>query len=428
MGTDPVHAFCDYTSGDRGLVSDLVCLQADASSVDVILLAGPARVRFPAHSAILGARCSSLVPDIKRILDLRRIERGGLQGSSAIEVALPRIAPRTMVVLLRYVYTGHIRLNSSNVFRLMLAAEELGMPRLLNLVSHHIHGTTDLPHALNYLVQSLELELHLPAIYTLKFISHNTKDVLARDEFYSLPPEAVSLIVKQECLSASESEIWHALVRWACLRASIPVRASVSETSEEEKCQLCEHLREYLRPGFIRILNLDTVSFAAEVEPLNLLSDEEVLLKYRFDATADLLPFEDAFPLPRSEFLSRVRQQIAFYQSPYHPHPRGITEKVMVVMPSWTRQIHIDFDQRCRLGRYAELSFYTDEDCSAKVASLNSVFASYRVNLRRPAKNPQVPISPRLSIPVRRFWFTFYAPGNFAPSWGYAFRVTPSIV
>jgi hypothetical protein len=428
MGAPPLHAFCDYTSGSRGLVSDLACLQADISVADVILVAGAEAVRLPAHSSILSARCPSLLPAITGFLAQVYDAKESGKESEYLELAFPSISPRTLRTVLSYIYSGRIRLSSSNVFLVLLAAEQLGMPRLSNLASHHIQRTTDVAHVLHYLVQTLELNLTSASAYLLSFIARNTEQILSRDEFVSLPAEAVSSIVKQENLSASESEIWYALVRWACVRASIPVRVSLSNASQEDLCELRLHLRQFMQPGYLRILNLDVGCFANEVEPLGVISNEEVLLKYRFDATAELVSFDNAFPLARIEFLSRIRQRTALYQSISHPHQRGVTEKIMVCMPSWTRQTHVDFDLRCRLGRYADLSFYRDEDCSEKISSLHSVLAAHRVSARRAEIDSHTNRYPRLSLPLRRFWFMFYAPGNFAPGWGYAFWVTPSIV
>jgi BTB/POZ domain/BTB And C-terminal Kelch len=428
MGASPLHAFCDYTSGTRGLVSDLACLQADTLVADVVLVAGAEAVRLPAHSSVLSARCPSLVPAITGFLSKYHDVEGNGTRSENLELAFPSISPRTLHTVLIYIYSGRIRLSSSNVFLVLLAAEQLSMQRLSNIASHHVRRTTDVSHILNYLVQSLEFNLTSASAYLVSFIARNTEQILSRDEFVSLPTEAVSFILKQESLSASESDIWYALVRWACVRASIPVRVSLSSTSQEDLCKLRPHLRDFMQPGYLRILNLDVGCFANEVEPLAVISTEESLLKYRFDATAELVSFDDAFPMSRTEFLSRIRQRSALFQSISHPHQRGVTEKIMVCMPSWTRQTHVDFDLRCRLGRYADLSFYRDEDCTEKISSLQSVFAAHRVSARRADTDSNGNRAPRLSFPLRRFWFMFYAPGNFAPAWGYAFRVTPSIV
>jgi hypothetical protein len=171
------------------------------------------------------------------------------------------------------------------------------------------------------------------------------------------------------------------------------------------------------------MLNMRVKTFALEVEPLQLLSEDEVLLKYRYEATAELAPFESAFPLNRVDFLTRIRQQsVAFASS--HPHLRGVTEKVEVLLPSWTRIARITFDARCKLGRYADLTFYENDACTAKIASLDAVLASHRV-ARRTCSAPR---EATLSVPHRRFWYVMYAPGSFDAAWGFAFRVCPSIV
>lgn len=283
---------------------------------------------------------------------------------------------------------------------------------------------TDDDHALVYLSSALTCGLRGAAAGLVDYIARRAGVLVARDEFICLPRATVEYILRQEDLGVTEGDLWAALVRWACIQASVAAFLKVSEMDGEERERVRESLRPFLRAGLVRVMNISVSVFAREVEPLGLLSAEEVLAKYRYDATAETDVFCDAFPLGRLQFLSRIRQQSIVFESS-HPHAQGATEKFEVVLPSWTKMAYLTFDSRSKLGRYAALEFYENIFCAEALASLDSILAAHRVAMR---SDPSLSNEASFRIPLRRFWFAVYAPSSFPPAWGYSFRVRPSIV
>lgn len=417
----------DYPEGREKLFADLALMRESGRLADVAIFAGDLGERFEVHSCILAVRCPALAHQLSAFVASNPHNVGIFSHADRqfLEISYPSIRPRVMNMVLQYAYTGKVKLRSSDVFHVLRAAQLLDMESLARIAEQHIRRTTDVSHALAHLMQAIELEMEVMLTNLVQFISQHASEVFPRTEFYTLSRRAIKILVKQEDLSIPEAQVWNAVWKWACIQCSVPFTKSFDDLNEVE----CERMRDtlcpFLKPGSIRVLNMDVSTFAKQIEPLGILTAEEVLLKYRFEATVDVAPFDSAFPMNRVEFLSRIRQETTKFESTSHPHPRGITEKVQIVLPSWAHRARLAFDPRCRLGRYADLSFFEDEYCAEKIVSLDEIFAAHRVAVRSGAYHEEFPT---FSIPLRRFWYVLYAPGSFDPDWGYAFQVQPTIV
>lgn len=415
---------CDYSQVDT-LVADLENLLESGRRADVVFYVGPHKHQFNGHSMIVAARCRRLYPRVRTFLAEKR-QRSSETASkhqhgqqNILEVFLLDYEPAVMHSVLRYMYTGKIKLNLENSFDVYAMADELGIPRLLELVGHHLDVHTDVHHVLELLQGALSRGFNKLGVQLIKCAASNCSDLLRSDSILRASASVLLQLVVQEDLNASEDEVWDALVRWACAQSGISPAKKVSVMSGGERQHLVEHLGLFLRPGRMRILNLSATTFAHEVEPLGLLSTQELLLKYRFDAAKDVAGFELAFPRSCLDFLTRIRRRVFTFESA-HPHACGVDRKVPVTLPTWATKVRIDFDSRCELGQYAELSFFQDEACSTMLSILTDT--------RRERWNghmPQLSVADGLTLhlPSSRFWFTFYSPGNFAARWGYKFSV-----
>lgn len=402
------------------LVQDLERILLSGDGSDVTFVIGPGAVCFPAHSMIVAVRCRTLYQRVHE--HLRSAKHAG-----PLEFEFPTLSAIVFPIVLGFIYTGRVLIMSDNVFPIYSAAVCLGIERLKVFAMDHLKSTTDPSRVLKYLTHALEHSLVDMAADLISFIALNCVEVLSSLGFDSASLSVVMHIVKQEDLSASEADIWRASVRWAACQSGVPRHMAVSAMSGLQRQRVCEHLRVFLRPGYLRILNLDVKTFAHELEPLGLLSEREILLKYRLEAAAKTLPFELSFPHTRLEFLTRVRHRTLVVESKSHPHPRGVSNKFLVELPSWTTSARVVFDPRCKLGRYADLSFFQDEGCSVKLASLASTHQPVRKGgwcnaTRGPGEADEVWC---VEFWMRRFWFTFYAPFNVGNvEWGYKFSVT----
>jgi hypothetical protein len=414
----------DYTSGISNLLRDLNALYRDVKSADVTLIATSCRPHAQAfgHSSILAARCPGLVPQIREFLE-RNPHNVAREAPAILELELDNVVPMSLRPIIRYVYVGRIRLRSATVLPVMHAAQALGMEGLVHITSQHLQRKLGPRNVLPLLSLSIHLDLSSSVTTLVRFVAENASVVIRSAEFYLLAEEVVLLVVKQEDLNVSEAELWRAILGWATTYIGGTRHQTVASMTTDELDRVRPRLEKFFRPGYLRILNMDVETFASEIEPLRILECSEVLLKYRYEAAAKLATFDLAFPPGRVEFLSRIRLQSTSFQSS-HPHQKGITQKFKVRLPGWAKAAHLVFDERCKLGRYADLTFYANDACSEAIGNINDIFARHRVAARAHHRGNE----PRVSFPLRSFWFVMYAPHAFETGWGYSFRVTPSIV
>ncbi len=408
----------------EALVSDLWKLLESGDGADVTFVVGRRNVRFRAHSMIVAARCRLLKEDVRAHLRETRFENKSsstkphIRGT-ILEICLPDVNPAAFADVLRYMYTGKIYMSTGNAFELYSIASRIGIPRLTEIANHHLKVSSTVDGVLDLLREALRRGFEEITLHLIKFVAENCAQILQSDSFARTTAGVILHIVKQEHLNASEVEIWNAIVRWAAVHCSIPMTKTVSSMSDMERRQIVEHVKRFLRPGYLRIMNIDAETFAREVEPLGVLKPSEKLLKYRFDATKNMANFEEAFPAPCIEFLTRIRRRSYLYESS-HPHACGVDEKVHVKLPSWAKQVRVEFDPRCVLGQYAELTFFEDEACTTMLSVLTD---SRRKKLNGHMPQLSVRDGLKLHLPSSEFWFTFYSPQAFPARWGYKFSV-----
>lgn len=419
----------EYRTSYLELIRDLKAYSEDFSSTDVVFVTGVEEQHVRAHSFIVAARCPKIAKHFS-VSPSRACGTGCVTEDESLEwrFYFRDISPAIMQALVTYMYTGSIRVRGESAFALMHAGSKLGLESLVNIAEQHVISTTDPSHALRYLASASSLGVAKMEAFILQYIVRHTKKVVGSVQFCRAPSDIVFRIVKQDELGATEEEIWSALIRRACWLAALPLNLAVSDMNALQKKDIVPFVKPFLKPGFLRILDMNSAWFAREVHALGILSADEVLLKYRYDAASRTLPMERAVPYDKIALLMRIRQSTMTFESVSHPHPQGITSVVALSFPVWTRFIQIEFDPRCELGRYADLSFFEDSDCNIKLASLQVVLASARLARRHELSANASSTKPSVKLPYRQIWFKFYSPCSFRPGWGYLFFVKPFVV
>lgn len=392
-----------------------------------------------AHSSIVAVRCKSLRAEVCRF---RANTKNGAHGRHpTLEIPVEAVSVHTFRKVLKYVYTGTIPLQATDIYDVCSLSARLGIGSLQSIVFAHLRNednvrqiTTVLDRALQNADQNRLLVARLT-----EYFAENCSKVLRSAPFEELSSNLMQHIVKQENLGAAEFEVWQALVNWSCTRTDISPSKRVSMMTVSERKTIATHMKGFCRPGYLRILNFDSETFAKEVEPLDVFPPGEVLLKYRFDAAAGKDAFEHAFPGDRYSFLLRIRQRTTCFESSSHPHPRGVSQTVKVQLPRWVTEMKVVFDPRTALGRYADLKFCTDEERSELVFSVraNTLWSMSANTQYRSDSHPEN-LTARANIAAARplgldpiyiagncFWFTFYTPQNVGDlAWGYKFFVS----
>lgn len=398
-----------------------------------------------AHSSIVAVRCKAIRTEVCKFR--AKVRDGEKHEEATLEIPIDAVSLHTFRKVLKYVYTGTIALQATDVYDVCSLSARLGIGSLQSIVFSHLRNEDNVRQittVLDRALQNAEQNRLLVARLT-EYFAENCSKVLQNAPFEELSGDLMLHIVKQENLGASEFEIWEALVNWSCLQSGLSSPKRVSLMIESEKKRVAVHVKLFCRPGYLRILNFDAETFAREVEPLDSFPPAEVLLKYRFDAAAGNAAFEHAFPGDRYSFLLRIRQRTTCYESSSHPHPRGVSQTVKVQLPRWVTEMKVVFDPRTALGRYADLEFCTDEGRTERIYSVRASEVPGRMCLLSEVRtNPPYWSEPRIENLTERstvsarplgvdpiyitgncFWFTFYSPQNVGDSaWGYKFFVS----
>lgn len=399
--------------GKYHLVNDLGKLLETMSDADVNISTGEEQKQFKAHSVILAARSSTIKEEIQRHKENEQEQ----QSNSCLQLLFKDITPATFERVLKYMYTGRIRLGSSYVFDVLFAANLLDLAGLRKTCISYVYRSVNGRHILSYLERAVtmkepSIQLRLRQIMT-RIVQDISKDV----SFFSAPQSTIESILRQDMLNATEAQIWNFVVEWARYQehsgAKVAEKVSINESMEVKKM-----LKQFARPGLLRLINIDVETVASKVEALEIFPRSEILKKYRFEAFGQSKNFSLAFPYPEVDFFRRVRN-CGEYRESDHPHGKGVDEIRVITMPSWVSSIQITFDAQCELGRYADLTFHTDESLSRTSVSLRSLLGERIKAIRRRDGSETM----KAAISCRRLWCRFYSPHNFEPGWGYRLQV-----
>ncbi|CDF33520.1 unnamed protein product [Chondrus crispus] len=400
---------------------------------------------IPAHSSIVAVRCKAIRSEVCKFRSKGR--DNDRAETSTMEIPIDSVSLPIFRKVLEYVYTGTIALQAADVYDVCSISAQLGIGSLQSIVFSYLRNEENVRQIVTVLDRALQdsEQNRLLVVRLTEYLAENCSKLLWRAPYEELSVDLMLHIIKQENLGASEYEIWQALVEWGCMQCSVSPPKAVSAMSEREKKRVRECLQRFCRPGYLRILNFDTETFAREVEPLGSFPPAEMLLKYRFDAVAGNAAFEHAYHGDRYSFLLRVRQRTACYESTSHPHPRGVSQTFKVQMPRWATEMKVVFDPRTALGRYSELEFCTDERRAMRVYSVRAsevpgtmcllsdveTTTPYWAQSRLQNHGERSGVSARalgvepIYISGNSFWCTFYSPQNVGDSaWGYKFFVS----
>lgn len=406
-------------------------LLLSAQDTDLNFLLNHQSCAIPAHSSVVAVRCYNLRNTILRFRE-KVINLSENSPQPVLELPVHISSEISFRKVLEYVYTGSITLEAADVIDVCSLAAFLGIPSLQSLIFSYLRNednlalvTTVLDSALQNLDENRQLVIKLT-----EHLAENASKALRHAPYSHLSLDLIKHLAKQENLAASELEIWNALITWSCTRAGIDPAKKVSEMQTFERRAVADHMRAFCKPGMVRILNFDAMSFLEEVEPLGVFAAPDVLLKYRFDATAGNAAFEDAFPKDRYNFLLRIRQRTMCFESDSHPHPRGVSQTAKVELPRWVSEVKIEFDERTALGRYADLEFFMDENLTSSIFSVRaSIQDRFDFSSRLTRSMERYSIKPvalgPLSVAGNCFWYKFYAPQNVGDlAWGYKFHIS----
>ncbi|KAA8494870.1 hypothetical protein FVE85_3111 [Porphyridium purpureum] len=362
-----------------------------------------------AHGVMLKLRS----PYLKRLIEAEQqaheaemtgegASRPGTMASMSRVVVPFSTAPKELWdEILRFVYTGRVSMRDECVMAMYVSAGHLGIASLQLTALKHMKNLLLSGGALSvWAMQRSKMVANHRELQNMLsgFILDHTEFAIMQHDFLHLSVREMERFLLHDSLSCPEDRIWQRVVEWASVISGVaescelPIgpRAVLDELGAEGQDAVRSYLAPLLQPGFLRILNISPGTFARQTEPLGVASIKECALKYKVD-TISLLVLQAKLDLSRArqlrysgpqwEFEARLRRLRLVFESE-HPHARGVQtsqSKRRIDVPSWWNETRVTFDVRCRLGKYSDLCFYRDEECTDKVFSLYNALNAQRV-------------------------------------------------
>ncbi|CAH0729438.1 unnamed protein product, partial [Brenthis ino] len=271
-------------AGLPGLLRDLQRLAEDQDSADIVFMLGSAEEKVYAHKIILIARCKSF-QNTKRG-EICRIPGCIVTPSvgATTPIRMPHVQPETFRLFIQYVYTGKLLLQDSGVFEMMTLAADLGVEDLRSACEDHVTSTLNVENACTLLAAAMDIQDRPGGKSAssfmercISFIEENAPECVKSNAFLNLPKEALIKLISSDNLRLEEKDVWRAALAWGKQRAG--VTQPTAHWAEEERARVVHHLAPLMQ--HVRLLHIDSVVFAEEVEPTGAVPMELSLKRYK---------------------------------------------------------------------------------------------------------------------------------------------------
>uniref|UniRef100_A0A061QXA1 Ring canal kelch n=1 Tax=Tetraselmis sp. GSL018 TaxID=582737 RepID=A0A061QXA1_9CHLO len=170
--------------------------ESDPSSCDVTLV-GSDGTEVPLHSVIARALAPGIVG-----FDKQRIE-------------LPSVSGKILPALVRYLYTGELRIDSDSAGDMLSGATALGIKGAQQLCGRYLRSSITAANVLKRQAIATEHDLSELLSSSLDFIDRKFDSVVLSKEWLQLPKAQVAAILSRNSLMVEgEEPVYQALKRW----------------------------------------------------------------------------------------------------------------------------------------------------------------------------------------------------------------------
>ena len=196
------YKFCDERYS-KEILKRLNKLRENQVMCDVIIKID--NQEFPAHRNILSASSDYFLA----------MFNGNMKESTEQSIYLNGIGAETMRAILHFIYTGEIYLNKNNVENILQAANLLLVQTVKDACCRFLESRLTITNAL-----AIQLFAEIYAceeLHTIasEFIHQNFTYVSETEDFLSLSPRQVAMLLQSDEINAeSEEKIYEALMRW----------------------------------------------------------------------------------------------------------------------------------------------------------------------------------------------------------------------
>ncbi|XP_060606522.1 BTB/POZ domain-containing protein 6-B-like [Ruditapes philippinarum] len=223
-------------------------------------------VKLPAHKFVLSMRS-----DVFEAMFYGYLAEGGET------VFIKDVKPDVMKTILRFVYTDKPEIDGKNVLPCLYAAKKYNLSGLVKQCSNFLQNNIDENNVCQIIEHAIFYQMNPLQERCLAFIIENASSVLCSQGFMELSHATLLNILKRDELASDEIDVFKAAVKWAEHNCE-------SKSGQNMRDQLGEALFE------IRFPNIPIEDFARVVTPSGILTKEELLTLYEFNATKGSTP------------------------------------------------------------------------------------------------------------------------------------------
>ncbi|GBB90652.1 hypothetical protein RclHR1_17690006 [Rhizophagus clarus] len=277
------------------LSDDIGKLLETSENYDVIIYAGEENQEdhnvqeFKTHSQILSARS----PYFRAELSSNRVKKE----DNIFIFKKSNIPPDIFKILLVYLYAGTIELEntkSTDILKILIAADELGLQKLINYTQSYLIGKKS-EFLRNDPVQILQTVFHNEGHvklrdFCLETICNDPEILFYKEDLLNLDEHLFLMLIKRDTLRLEELEIWKDLIRWAIAQCSLTINIHQSQNWTKENFDIIRETIKNFIPH-IRWFQIPADEFWREIRPFEDLLPEDLyqdIIGYHLDPETTL--------------------------------------------------------------------------------------------------------------------------------------------
>ena len=191
---------------------------------DISFIVGPTETLISAHKLVLSTHSKHFAA----------LFYSGMEESSQSVIRLPNQDAEVFETLVRFMYTGQLRLHKDNVQELIKMADYYALETVKEGVGDWIGKClVDMTNVVKFIIFANTHNVQTLSKYCHRFMLGNAKDIFFSKEFQeSIPNEILERMVASDDLNLTELELFESLVQLGKVRTGEGGTGMVSEYSE----------------------------------------------------------------------------------------------------------------------------------------------------------------------------------------------------
>lgn len=262
----------------------------------------------------------------------------------------------------------------------------------------------------------------------LEYIAVHAETILASPTFLRTPVTVLQAVISYPFLQVCEDDLLSHIIRYALHQTGVQTHFP-DLWSAEERAKLLPVLSDLV--PYLAVLSVSTAGMLLTLEPLDILSIEYLIMRYKFGAlivngketgkSAHEIMVEfwggpSCLCIPKT-YEPWLRPSIQIAESS-HPIDAGVHDKLQVSLDEWNTQMCIEFDKRCSISPETSLEFFADGEYRQKIGDWSDLW-SERAKKSHGRKFWVVPAS--------SIWMSIKCPSDAPRTWGWRLIARPTL-